>query len=303
MINASLRRLSVFKAVYELGGVNAAADHLDIAQPSVSAHIKALETELGASLFVRQRGRRLRPTEGGEALYRYSCNILAASRETQDTLHKLQRNGETLTIGLQRSIAGHIVQQHLAGFLARHQAAQVSIHSETQEGMSELLHRNGIDIGLLFAPVEASGYISEIIGHEPLVLIAAPTHPLARKRSIAPAEVEKHDFVGPIQKSQFYKLIDTELRRIGLRSRKTTLSLQDTASVKQAVSHGLGIACTLQSTCVEEVQRNEVVVLDLDAPKMSLSVQCTYRTPPGLPKLGVDFMRFLRQATIWPPRP
>ena len=43
MISASARRLSVFKAVVEEGGFNRAAMRLDISQPSVGAHVKALE--------------------------------------------------------------------------------------------------------------------------------------------------------------------------------------------------------------------------------------------------------------------
>ena len=47
MISASARRLSVFKAVVEEGGFNRAAMRLDISQPSVGAHVKALEQQAG----------------------------------------------------------------------------------------------------------------------------------------------------------------------------------------------------------------------------------------------------------------
>ncbi|NDA48676.1 MAG: LysR family transcriptional regulator [Alphaproteobacteria bacterium] len=70
--NSSLRRLNVFRTVVDCGGVNAAAEHLDISQPSVTAHLRALETQLGSRLFMRSRGRRNIITPTGQALYKYA---------------------------------------------------------------------------------------------------------------------------------------------------------------------------------------------------------------------------------------
>lgn len=299
MIQASLRRLSVLKAVYELGGVNAAADQLDIAQPSVTAHIQALEAQLGTALFVRQRGRRLRPTDSGEALYRYSCRVLMASEEAQIELKELQGDVIALSLGLQRSLACRILPTHLSSFLQAHPFARVSVHSETQEGLTKLLRGDGVDIGLLFSPVQVPGYVSETMGEERLVLIASPTHPLAGQRAIEPQRFEEFDFVGPLQKSQFSILVDDELRRIGIRERRVVLSLQDTASVKQAVVHGMGIACTLRSSCQAEIEAGEVVILDVAAPPMSLLVQCTYREGGRVPAMGRHFIAYLRDNLIW----
>ena len=69
MISASARRLSVFKAVADHGGFNLAADRLGIAQPSVGAHIRALERQVGQPLFHRRRGQRSQLTKAGETLY------------------------------------------------------------------------------------------------------------------------------------------------------------------------------------------------------------------------------------------
>ena len=80
MISASPRRLSVFKSVVERGGFNAAAAQLGIAQPSVGAHIRALESQIGQPLFHRQRGSRPRLTKAGEALYTFAVDLLRGPR-------------------------------------------------------------------------------------------------------------------------------------------------------------------------------------------------------------------------------
>ena len=66
---ASLDELRTFLAVYRAGTLTAAAQALHLSQPSVSAHLRALEEEIGTPLFVR-RARGVEPTARGEALAR-----------------------------------------------------------------------------------------------------------------------------------------------------------------------------------------------------------------------------------------
>lgn len=61
------RQLQFFLAIAEAGSFTRAASRLSIAQPSLSASMRALESELGTELFVRH-GRGVRLTEAGEAL-------------------------------------------------------------------------------------------------------------------------------------------------------------------------------------------------------------------------------------------
>jgi DNA-binding transcriptional LysR family regulator len=295
MIQASLRRLSVFKTVFDLGGINAAAARLDIAQPSVSAHIQGLEKQLGTTLFVRQRGQRLRPTDSGKAFYRYACDALGKSREVQLELRRL--DGKTVdgfVLGLQRSFANYILPNHLAAFLQTHPNTQVSVHSETQEGLVELLRAGNADVGIMFASAEVSGFTSEIIGHEQLVVIAAPQHPLAKKQAIPPQELRSHPFVGALHTSQFFKLVEAALRDIGVEGQRVVLQVQDTVSVKEAVACNIGIACTLRSAVEAEMARGEMVALDIAAKPMSLPVQCLYRQGDQLPKAAKQFLQHLK---------
>ena len=90
MISASARRLSVFKSVIDAGGFSAAALRLGIAQPSVGAHIKALELQIGQKLFFRHRGARPQLTKAGETLQAYAIDFLQKSQATTLTLSDLR---------------------------------------------------------------------------------------------------------------------------------------------------------------------------------------------------------------------
>src|ERR1700687_4283728 len=102
MISASPRRLSVFKNVVETGGFNAAAAELGIAQPSVCAHVKALESQLGQSLFDRHRGSRPKLTKAGQAVYDFALDVLRKSEEATHALaHINASEARAITIAAQ----------------------------------------------------------------------------------------------------------------------------------------------------------------------------------------------------------
>src|ERR1700742_2942341 len=71
-----LRRLRLFLAVVDGGGVTRAAESEHVSQPSVSQAIRELETELGTALFHRV-GRRVVLTPAGEALVEAARPVLA----------------------------------------------------------------------------------------------------------------------------------------------------------------------------------------------------------------------------------
>ena len=72
----SFRRLEIFCAVVDEGGVTRAAEKLLLAQPAVSSQLRALETWLGARLFARN-GSRYELTEAGARAYRWATETLA----------------------------------------------------------------------------------------------------------------------------------------------------------------------------------------------------------------------------------
>jgi DNA-binding transcriptional LysR family regulator len=297
MVVASMRRLDVFKAVVEHQGVNAAAEHLGIAQPSVTAHIKALENQIGTALFERQRGRRhLRPTPTGDELYRYACEAVSRSREISATLKRTQAAGaQRLTIAAQRVLANNVLPAVLADFLVHHSAARVSLHSETQELVWQLVRSGEADIALLFARQKPQDMRSQLIGSLELAFIAAPSHPLASRPSITPQELVDHAFVGGLQESEFFRLILEEMSDIGLHGCRFVLHLQDSVAVKRAVVENVGLACTFRLAIQHELSRGELVVLPVSGRTPRLPLYCVRRTSDAGGELSDAFIKHVER--------
>ena len=98
----TLRHMKILVAVYQEGSVTRAAEALHLSQPSVSLAIKELEDYYGVELFTRM-GRRIVPTECGNAFYGYAVHVVSL----MDELETQMRNWDT--VGTVR-IGYHVMQ-------------------------------------------------------------------------------------------------------------------------------------------------------------------------------------------------
>ena len=112
----SLSLLTAFEAVARTGSITAAADELSLTQGAVSRQIRALEEQLGAALFVRER-QRVRPTVAGAA---YAREIRDALRKISGASLNLRASpaGGTLNLAILPTFGTRWLAPRLPRFLA-----------------------------------------------------------------------------------------------------------------------------------------------------------------------------------------
>jgi DNA-binding transcriptional LysR family regulator len=118
-----------------------------------------------------------------------------------------------------------------------------------------------------------------VLAREPLVLVVSPKHPLARSRSVTPADLDGLSLVTGLRQSRYAKLVDTALRGIGVTHYDVVMELQESSAVKETVRHGAGIACLPRCTVREEIAAGSLAVLRLARPLAELELHCAYRAP------------------------
>lgn len=280
MISASPRRLNVFKEVVDRGGFNAAANHLGIAQPSVGAHIKALEGQVGQPLFHRHRGQKPRLTRAGETLYAFAIDLLRKSDEAATTLADL-RDADTreIVIAAHRDVAAHMLPPQLAAFASRHPRTRVVTRIGTIEDVIAMVREHDVHLGLFLAAGPVAGIPSKVLAPEPLVMVASPKHALARKRTVTAATLEGFAIVTGLRQSRFAKMIDSALTKIGVRNYTVAMELQESSAVKEMVRHGAGLACLPRCTVREEIAAGTLIEIPLAVPLAALELHCAYRSP------------------------
>src|SRR5229473_1152952 len=153
-ISVDSRHLETLLWVVRLGGISAAAHHLNLTQPAVTRRIQELERELGAKVLRRQ-GRTVVPTPLGQ-----SCLIGAERILSEVETMKIAAVGAavgTIRVGVVESIALTWFQSFLTRIEQRYPRVQLEIDVDLSSRLASKLARHQIDIALVPGPVELAG--------------------------------------------------------------------------------------------------------------------------------------------------
>lgn len=182
-------QLRCFLAVAEQRHFTRAARQIGIAQPSVSAQVSRLERELGTPLFHRSKGG-IGLTAAGEALLPYARRVLAdvdaAAAEIRD-VETLARG--RLAVGATPSLAVTLLPAVLARFHEAHPGIELALHEAGSVDLVRALEEGSVDVALVILPLRHDVLETQPLLREELVLAVPPSHPLAKRRQIAIADL------------------------------------------------------------------------------------------------------------------
>jgi len=283
MLNVSVRCLEVFVAVAEAGSFAAAADRLGISQPSVSDHIRALEARSGVTVVERRRGRAGGLTEAGTALLAHARTLLRdASRLSEDMARRGELAERRVVLACQRPLANVSLPPLLVGFARDHADYELAtLAGNTDEVVAHLLAGTA-DVGCLLARWPVEELSTRVIGAETFVFVAAPSHPLAGRRDLAPEEVAGHKFLRAAHRSGFGAQMNDMLAHAGVRDTPVASRATESAVVRELAIAGMGILCTLEKAVRADVASGALTVLQVRGAPMRMEVRAAYspRRPP-----------------------
>ena len=174
--------LLYFWTVVREGGVSRAAEKLRLAQPTISAQVKALEDAFGQRLFDRQ-GRRLVLTDAGRLVYRYADEIFGIGRELLETM-KGRAPGRPVefAVGVANSVSKLIVRRLLKPALEADAAVRLPCREDGTNALLAELATHDLDV--VIADVPAPPHVrvkvfSHLLGESDVTFFAAA--PLAAR--------------------------------------------------------------------------------------------------------------------------
>lgn len=148
MVKINMRRMEVFKAVFEQGSVSAAARLLNVSQPSVSRTVKDFELDLGFKLFNLDKGK-VRATPEAKRLYKESEPVFSHIEHLAKVAQQLQRGEEGL---LKVAVAEYLIWDVLPTVALRfadlYPHIRLSIKVQNTEEQLESLARGSLDLAI-----------------------------------------------------------------------------------------------------------------------------------------------------------
>jgi DNA-binding transcriptional LysR family regulator len=237
-----LRQLEHFLAVAEHQHFTRAAESLQISQSGLSASIRALETELGTTLFTRST-RRVELTQAGAAMLDESLRAVAsasAAREAVLAVRGVLRG--SLRIGTEQCLGGVHLPRELADFRQHHPAVSVRLGFAGSTQLVEQVGTGTLDLALVAdcGPVPATVRLLPIAS-EGFVVLCHPDHALAGRDEVLVGELGDETFVGFADGWAARVLADRAFAAEGVRH-AVELEVGDVGSLLDLVGYGLGIA-------------------------------------------------------------
>jgi DNA-binding transcriptional LysR family regulator len=271
-----LDSLKLLVDVGELGSLGGAARLAGIAQPSASKRIAQLERRLGLPLLERTpRGSTL--TAEGRMIAGWAAQVLAAAHELVRAAQAVRRNGAAhLRVASSMTVAEYLVPRWLGELQNREPDVQVGLDVVNSADVAARVLAEEVELGFVEGPGVPDGLDSRVVGTDRLVVVVAPGHPWARRRTaLRGAELAATPLVVREPGSGTRETLDVAFRSTFQASPR--LELGSNSAVKGAAQAGAA-AAVLSGYAVEaEVATGRLVEVPLTGVNLIRSLRAVWR--------------------------
>ena len=239
-MNITFRQLRLFLALAETGSVSAAAKVMHVTQPTASMQLREVTQAVGLPLY-EVVSRRVHLTEAGQTLARTARAIAGE----WDAFEQRVSGAKGLTSGRLRvavvSTAKYFIPRLLGSFCKLHPQIDISLEILNRDHVITRLRSNLDDLYVMSVPPADLPLEDQILMPNPLVVIAASTHPLALRQRVTLAQLQDERFILREKGSGTRMATDAHLRQRGF-TPTAVLELGSNEAIKESVEGQLGVS-------------------------------------------------------------
>lgn len=292
MLGVLFEDCKLFRDIAHARSLSKAAAMNGISQSAATQHIQELEKRLGVQLLDRST-RPLGLTPGGK-LYAELCrDVLRRDEDFTAALDEIKAEAEgTVRVASIYSIGLSEMPRLREDFLRACPGAQLHVELLRPNKVYEAVLEGEADLGFISYP-EHRRDLSVIPWREERMTVAVyPSHPLARRRNLVPADLNGQDFIGFDEEV----IIRRELDRF-FRDHDVTISVvmqfDNIQSIKEAVALGSGISILPERTMVTEVEQGRLVSIPMQAPELVRPTGIIHRRKKKFTRAAREFLKMV----------
>lgn len=259
-----LDELRSFIAVVEEKNFTKAAEKVSLSQPSVSVHIKNLETYFNTELVMRSiKPKKIMITDSGKLLYRRSKELLSLFETMKDELKDISntikghlRIGATLTIG------ECLLPQFLAEFCKHYPDIDVEIFIGNTMEVTSMTKALRLDVALMEGALHTNYFKQNYFLEDQLVLIFPQDHPLVTQ-PFSYNLLQNQRWLTREQGSSLRESLDSFLAVHSIIP-KNKVAFSSNYAIKEAVKNHLGIAMVSNYMVKDLSPKDNIFVLKIN---------------------------------------
>ena len=297
-MNVTFRQLRLFLALAETGSVSAAARATHVTQPTASMQLRQVSESLGVALY-EVIAKKVHLTDAGRELAstaRAIANEWGALEQRMDSTKGLTRGKLKVAVV---STAKYFVPRLLGTFCASHPAIDISLEVLNRDGVLSRLRDNLDDLYIMSMPPKDILVENQILMPNPLVVIAASTHSLAKRNRVALDDLNTMRFILRERGSGTRMAVDAHFKRAKFKP-NLRLELGSNEAIKEAVAGGLGIAVISSHAIQGDSTRQGIAVLKVNGFPIDSNWHVVHQKGKQLSPIAMVFQEhLLTQAKKW----
>lgn len=291
-------QLEAFLEAANRGSFRRAADALYLSQPSVSARVQTLESEVGVVLFHRT-ARGVRLTDMGRIFLPFAQRSIETLRRGREVLESVrQTSAGILNMATARVIGTYVLPETLQKFQQLYPDAnlhikvggssdvlQMVVDEEVQLGLARFMQHPDVDALHLY--------------DEEAVLVVHPGHSFTKTRVAAMSQVAQEPLIvyDPGDPgSSYFQFINRVCRDAGVTA-KVEMNLDSVEAAKNMVRLGLGVSFLPRSAVRREVEFESLILIDLaEVPPVLLPTYLLLRRGQEIGPTAKSFLKLLQET-------
>jgi LysR family transcriptional regulator, transcriptional activator of the cysJI operon len=262
-----IQTFKVFCDLADTESFSKAAERNGITQSAVSQQVRSIEEQFQVRLIDRGR-RAFCLTPEGQAFLASSREIVGAYDELGTRMQKLQEvvSGE-LRIATIFSIGLHELPPYLKRFRREFPLVEVRMDYRRSAQVYAAVQENRADVGLVAYPASRRGVTASVFWRDRLVVICAPSHPLAARRKLALSDLGGEKFIAFEPDLPTRREVDRLLRQAGARV-KVAFEFDNIETVKRAVEIESAVSIVPRTSVRSEVEAGQLISLEISDTEM-----------------------------------
>jgi DNA-binding transcriptional LysR family regulator len=290
-----LRKLEVFCKVYELKSFSRAGKACLLSQPTVSEHIRHLETHLDVRLFDRL-GREVVPTRAGEILYNYARRMLNLKREARQTLARYRgKMSGDLELGGSTIPGQYILPSLIGRFREKFPNIFTKLVIADTMKIANMVLDGGLELGVVGAKIKNNKLQFEKLFYDELVLAVSPDHHWAKRSAIRLEELSHAPFIMREQGSGTRMTMLEILEQAGLDARefKAVAEMGSTDAIRQAIKAKVGVSILSRRAIADELQFERLCHIPVQGLSLTRHFYLVTHKKRSRSPIGQAFMDYL----------
>lgn len=273
-----LGALELLIAVARHGSMGGAARELGISQPAASSRIRAVERQLGVSLFDRSPSGS-RPTEAGALVTDWARRIMEAAEAFDAGAQALRdRRDSRLRVAASMTIAEYLLPGWLIALRTARPDTAVSLLAGNSGAVAARLLGGEADLGFVEGLAVPAGLDGTVIGRDRLVVVVAPGHAWSERRTaLTSDELAATPLILREEGSGTRQVLDAALASYGGLA-DPLLELSSTTAVKASVVSGAGPSVLSELAVGEELSARRLLEVEVTGIRLRRDLRAVWPT-------------------------